>query len=267
MHLDHGARENHHRPAIDPLFRTAVRAYGRRVVGVILTGGLHDGAAGLLAIRSAGSVTVVQDPDEAAVADMPRNASAIAGTDYVLPLAEIPPVLARLVREPVSEEGVLAMTDPIEHMPERVREDMAGQASGDRQGQLTVFTCPECGGAMWQVDEETLTRFRCHVGHAYYGEKLLAEQGEVLEAALWTAVRTFKERTILATQLAAQARERGDTWAAARFEEEAMVADRYGRLIQENLLRAPPGDGGQSPSLKPVDPPPAAGGGAGLSPG
>jgi two-component system chemotaxis response regulator CheB len=267
VHLNHGARENHHRPAIDPLFRTATRAYGRRVVGVILTGGLHDGAAGLLAIRSAGGVGVVQDPEEAAVADMPRNASAIAGADYVLAVAEIPALLARLVREPVSEEGVLAMTDPIEHMPERVQEDLAQQQEGERRGRLTVFTCPECGGAMWQVDEDALTRFRCHVGHTYYGEKLLAEQSEALEATLWTAVRTFKEKTVLARQLAAQAHQRGVTRAATRFKEEAEVADRYGRLIQENLLRATPGDGGPRPSVAPVDPPPAEGGGADAGPG
>jgi two-component system chemotaxis response regulator CheB len=263
MHLGHGARENHHRPAIDPLFRSAARAYGRRVVGVILTGGLHDGVAGLLAIRSAGGVSIVQDPEEAAVADMPRNASAIAGADYLLPLAEIPDALARLVREPIGAEGVPTMADPIEHMPDRITRDMAAQQDGARRGKLTVLTCPECGGAMWQVDEHALTRFRCHVGHAYYGEGLLAEQSAILEAALWTAVRTFKEKTILARQLAAQALAQGDTSAAERFRDEADVAGRYGRLIQENLLGAPSGpDREPEEGLAPVEPPPGPGSGA-----
>jgi two-component system chemotaxis response regulator CheB len=116
---------------------------------------------------------------------------------------------------------------------------------------------------MWQVDEHALTRFRCHVGHAYYGEKLLAEQSEVLEAALWTAVRTFKEKTILARQLVAQARAQGDRSAAERFQDEADVADRYGRLIQENLLGAPPGQEREGrEGLTPVNPPPGPGSGA-----
>ncbi len=148
------------------------------------------------------------------------------------------------------------MPDPIEQMPARVERDMAEQEGGTRRGQLSVFTCPECGGAMWQVDEQELTRFRCHVGHAYYAEGLLAEQAQTLEAALWTAVRTFKDKTVLARQLAAQAQARGDTTAAARFREEADVAESYGQLIQEKVLGAPPGPE-QEPArgLAPVKPP------------
>src|SRR5262249_18493588 len=154
-----GPRENHHRPAIDPLFRTAARAYGRRVVGVILSGSLSDGSAGLLAVRSAGGVAVVQDPQEALVAGMPQSAWLIAGADPVLPVAQIAPLLGRLARDPVSDEGVPTMADPLEKMPELVNRDMTAQEGGTRQGELTVFACPECGGAMWQVDQEELVRF------------------------------------------------------------------------------------------------------------
>ena len=263
VHLNRGARENHHRPAIDPLFRSAARAYGRRVVGVILSGGLHDGVAGLLAVRSAGGVAIIQDPAEADAPSMPRAAQEIAGADYVLPLAAIPATLVRLTRESVREEGASTMPDPIDHLPERVTEDMAEQEEGAKRGRLSVFTCPECGGAMWQVDERELTRFRCHIGHAYYGETLLAEQSEALEAALWTAVRTFKEKSILGRQLAEQARSRGEAPAAQRFAEDAQLAERYGRLIQEQLLKAPPNPGGEGvPEEAPVEPPPGPGRGA-----
>jgi two-component system chemotaxis response regulator CheB len=261
VHLDRGARENHHRPAIDPLFRSAARAYGRRVVGVILSGALYDGAAGLLAVRTAGGVGIVQDPAEADAASMPRTAREIAGADYVLRLADIPAALVRLVHEPVADEGAMIMPDPIENMPERVTEDMAEQQVGGKRGRLTVFTCPECGGAMWQVDQPDLTRFRCHVGHAYYGEVLLAEQAAALEAALWTAVRTFKEKCILGRQLAEQMLAQGDADAAERFAEQAEVDERYSRVIQDQLLRAPPNPGGNGqPEARPVEPPPPPGG-------
>src|SRR5205085_8246445 len=81
--LTREARENHARPAVDPLFRSAARHYGPRVIGVVLTGSLYDGAAGLLAVRGAGGLAVVQDPRDAAVAAMPLNATQIAGADRV----------------------------------------------------------------------------------------------------------------------------------------------------------------------------------------
>jgi two-component system chemotaxis response regulator CheB len=245
--LSRAARENGHRPAIDPLFRAAARVYGRRAAGVILTGSLNDGVAGLLAVRSAGGLAVVQDPAEAAVAAMPESALQIAGADHVLPLADIPDLLTRLVQEPPAAQGDTTMADPLEKLPERVNGDMAAQRDGQRRGHLTVYTCPECGGAMWQADGEALTQFRCHVGHAYYGEHLLAEQTEALEAALWTAVRTFKEKNVLGSQLAAQERQRGNARAAERFEDEARLAERYAGLIQEHILKAGAAETGAEP--------------------
>lgn len=240
VRLTRGPRENRSRPAIDPLFRSAARVYGARVVGVVLSGLLRDGTAGLLAIRAAGGAAVIQDPDEALMPDMPRLARDIAGADHVLPAAEIAALLARLVCEPVAEGGA-PMPDPLEQMPQQVQRDMAEQERDGRRGQLSVYTCPECGGSLWQVDQKELARFRCHTGHVYYAEKLLEEQSEALEAALWTAVRTFKEKTILARQLCVRERQLGNALAASRFEDEANVAERYGLLIQSHILHA--GDG------------------------
>ena len=278
VRLRGGARENNHRPAIDPLFRSAARAYGRRVVGVILTGALYDGVAGLLAIRAAGGAAVVQDPGDAAVAALPRNARVIAGADHVVPAAQLAPLLVELVRAQTAEvkgqksevrgpksmeagpaaagpetsatgEGGLPMADPLEKMPDVVDADMEAQERGERRGQVSVFTCPECGGSLWQVDEKDLVRFRCHVGHAYYAEGLLSEQSEALEAALWTAVRTFKERVVLCRQLAAAERQGGKTATAERFEEQARVAERYSQLIQQYLLNGKePVAGGAPPT-------------------
>ncbi len=236
VQLKHGPRENGHRPAIDPLFRSAARAYGSRVIGVVLTGALYDGVAGLMTIRAAGGLAVVQDPKDALVASLPLSAAEIAGADYVVPAAGLAPLLKDLVQRPAPAKGDALMTDPIEKLPEVQAQDAEAQQRGERRGALSVFTCPECGGSLWQADDQGVVRFRCHVGHAYYGEDLLAEQAEILEAALWTAVRTFKDRGVLSRQLAHQERTRGNPEAAARFDEQATQAEQYSVSIQKYLL-------------------------------
>jgi two-component system chemotaxis response regulator CheB len=239
MQLTRGPRENYHRPAVDPLFRSAAKYYNRQVIGVVLTGSLFDGTAGLLAVRGAGGIAVIQDPSDAAVAAMPQSASQVAGADHVVPSARLASLLVELVQQAVSGEGDPVMTDPIETLPDVVDEDMAEQVRNEKRGRITVFNCPECGGSLWQVNEAELVRFRCHVGHAIQAETLFAEQSSALEAALWTAVRTFKERNLLALQLAQRERARGDRAAAARYEEQAEQADRYGKLIQQFVLNGP----------------------------
>jgi two-component system chemotaxis response regulator CheB len=169
---------------------------------------------------------------------MPLNASRIAGADHVVSAPDLAPLLIELVREPesVSPQRRVTPMDPIEKMPEVVDQDMDRQARNERRGRVSTYTCPECGGSLWQVDEAGLIRFRCHVGHAYGGEALLAEQTEALEAALWTAVRTFREKSVLARQLAHRERASGDPAVADRFEEQSGQAARFGELIQSLLL-------------------------------
>lgn len=252
MRLTWGARENHHRPSVDPLFRSAARHYGPRVIGVVLTGSLHDGTAGLMAIRAAGGVAVAQDPQDAAVAAMPQSAAEIAGVDHVAPASGLAALLIELVRDRGPRGLGDRRMDPIERMPEVVDRVMARQARNERRGEVSTFTCPECGGSLWQVDDTGLVRFRCHVGHAYNGEVLLAEQSETLEAALWTAVRTFRERSVLARQLAAQEREKGNRWSADRFDEQAAQAEEYGKLIVRHVLNGDTTGGPDSPATEEV---------------
>jgi two-component system chemotaxis response regulator CheB len=243
MRVTRGAREDHQRPAVDPLFRSAARYYGPRVVGVVLSGALHDGTAGLMAIRAAGGLAVVQDPGDARVAAMPRSAAQIAGADHVVPAAEMPPLLIDLVQQGSRSTSAGAnQMDPIELMSDVVDQSMEEQARDGRRGDVSVFTCPDCGGALWQVDEPRLLQFRCHVGHIVNAETLLADQTDALEAALWTAVRTFREKSVLASQLANRERAEGDPASALRFEEQAVQAERNGRVIQRYLLKGAPLD-------------------------
>jgi two-component system chemotaxis response regulator CheB len=236
VQLTRAARENHHRPAIDVLFRTAARAYGPRVIAVVLSGYSHDGVAGLMAVRAAGGIAVVQDPQDALVPDLPSNAQEIAGADHIMSASDLVPLLVELIHCPAGSTGGPNMLDPLDRMSRVVDENMAEQMRGARRGNLSVFICPECGGGLWQVDEKDLVRFRCHVGHSYYGETLLGEQGEALEAALWTATRLFREKSVLARQLAGLERQRGNIPAAQRFEEQAQLSERNGELIQKYLI-------------------------------
>ncbi len=241
LRLTHGPRENRMRPAIDPLFRSAARYHGPAVLAVLLTGGGDDGLAGLMAVRNAGGTVVVQDPDEAFLDVLPRQALALVPDAHVVPLAALPPLLVRLVHGMQLSPGAPAMNDPIERLPGQVAEDRREQETNGRAGQPSVYSCPECGGVLWQVDDPRVLRFRCHVGHAYYAEQLLDGQADLLDSALWTAVRTFRDRATLSRQLAERAAGQGDRETARRFQEQAEVADRQGEVIERHLLRP---DGG-----------------------
>jgi two-component system chemotaxis response regulator CheB len=238
--LVRGPRENRFRPSIDPLFRSAARVYGPRVIAVTLSGALLDGVAGLMAVRTAAGLSVVQSPEDAVLPDLPRAAIEMAGADRVAPAAELGPLLTRLVQEPIP--GVAAVKDAPDKLTLTTEHDLDAQTRNGKAGTISVFTCPECGGALWQGDDDRLIRFRCHVGHAYSGEALLSEKAEALEGALWTALRMFKEKTVLARQLAQKANRAGDASAAERFEDEARLAQRHGEAIQQWLSKSEAGE-------------------------
>ncbi len=183
----HGPRENRHRPAVDPLFRSAALAYGTRAVGVILSGALDDGTAGLLAIKRRGGVAIIQDPDEALYPSMPHSAQAHVAVDYSLPVAEIGPLLDRLAREispepepegGTKEEGGYPMSDNLEKEVKTFELDVNEMTADEQAGKPSVFSCPECGGVLWEIQDGDLLRFRCRVGHAYSIESVLAGQDE-----------------------------------------------------------------------------------------
>lgn len=236
VRLNHGPREHGFRPAIDPLFHSAARAFGNRTVGVLLSGTLSDGVAGLQAIGTAGGVTIVQDPKEALFANLPLNAIGQVSVDYVLPVKKIAAELIRLIHEPLPEEGGPAMPDLNEAEEAYVLNDMDRYVNGKSLNTRTVLTCPECGGVIWELDEGGLARFRCHVGHAYSGESLLVEQANSLEAALWVAVRALEERAALLERMCTRAEESGGRMSARRFKEQAGEAERQADVVRQVLL-------------------------------
>jgi two-component system, chemotaxis family, protein-glutamate methylesterase/glutaminase len=237
IHLARGPRENGHRPAVDPLFRTAARTYGPRVVGVILTGTLDDGTAGLLAIKQRGGKAVVQDPDEALYDGMPRSAVENVDVDVVISLSEIAGVLARLAEEPVVG-GRSPMSDEMEEEAKIAELDPEVLDSDDHPGSPSSFGCPECGGALWELRNQDLIRFRCRVGHAYGAESLIVHQTQSLETAMWTALRALEEKASLSRQMIDRARRRGNELMAARFELQVQETQRQAALIRQVLLHA-----------------------------
>ncbi|HEX9371152.1 MAG TPA: chemotaxis protein CheB [Roseiflexaceae bacterium] len=240
VHALLGSRENRHRPAIDPLFRSAARAYGPRVVGVVLTGMLDDGTAGLLAIKQRGGVAVVQDPRDALFPGMPRSALANVEVDYTLPLAEIAGLLARLAVEPAAEQASYPVPPEMELGGKIMEQDQAVLQSPERPGTPSEFSCPECGGVLWELHDSSLSRFRCRVGHAFSVESVLAQQNEAIEEALWTALKTLKERAVMSGRLAHNLRERGQHRVAARFEKRGRDAERHAAVILDLLMRDEP---------------------------
>jgi two-component system, chemotaxis family, protein-glutamate methylesterase/glutaminase len=235
IRVTHGPTENGVRPAIDPLFRSAGRAFRTRVIGVVATGALDDGTAGLAAIKQAGGVAIVQDPDEAVAPSMPRSAIAAVNVDHVVPLREIAPLLTALTREsaPADQRRMGGHLQPME--PDRGAQPIALNER-DRPGQLAVFTCPECSGNLWEHEDNGILRFRCRVGHVYSPDSMFAAQTDSVDRALWTALRALEERAAFTRRLAQRARDRNHTWVAGAFEQRANDAAEQAALVSQLLV-------------------------------
>jgi len=219
LRVRRGPRENGYRPAADPLFRSAARYFGPRAIGVVLSGTLSDGAAGLAAIRREHGLVVVQDPADALYPGMPIHALEWVCADHVATAKEIGPLLTRLVSESVPDDeidlsaGMRREVAIMEHGPPAVGERHPGTPS--------QWPCPDCNGVPWEVDDPDVLRFRCRVGHAWSGESLLDEQRAVVENARWMALRSMEDRAELSRALADRSETRGRSMSAARFRKNA----------------------------------------------
>lgn len=235
VRLARGPKENRHRPAVDTLFRTAALAYGPRVVGVVLSGALNDGSAGLQAVKQRGGVAVVQDPGDALFSGMPESALEYVGADHCLPMEKIAPLLVRLSGEPAKEEGVYPVPDDMELESRIAGLDPSAIDSDERPGELSRFTCPECSGPLYEIRSGDLVRFRCRVGHAFTAESMLYDKYNEVEKALYAALNTLEESALMADRLAARSHEHQHGHAAARFERRAENARQQARIIREVL--------------------------------
>jgi two-component system chemotaxis response regulator CheB len=237
VRVTHGPKENRFRPAIDALFRSAAYAYGPRVTGVVLTGMLDDGTAGLWAVKDRGGIAVVQDPLEAFAPSMPQSALQHVVVDHCLPLAKIAPTLVQLVGEPAPAEGDYPVSKKLSIETRIALDDHAFDMGIMHLGELSPYTCPECHGNLLQLQDGDFTRFRCHTGHAYSLSSLLVDATESLETSLWSTLRAMHETTLLLQHLARHARDRENAALAEVAERKARDTEQSARLIHDLLKR------------------------------
>ena len=231
-----GPRENRHRPAIDPTFRSAALAYGDRVIGIVLTGALDDGTSGAMVVRARGGIVIVQDPTTAMFPSMPESVLHMVPDARVATIPEIPRLITQLTDQTVRDVDTPSSEEDLARREVRIAElDMAEVESDFHVGKPSVFGCPECGGVLWEIDQKGLLRFRCRVGHAYTADHLRAEQRFVIETALWAALRALEESANLYRRLADRARDAGLT-TREPFEERAATAEANSRTLRDFLV-------------------------------
>lgn len=235
-----GPRENRHRPAVDVLFRSAAVARGRDVIGVVLTGTLDDGTAGLRAVKRRGGIAIVQDPADAEYPGMPQNAIDHVKVDYKVRLDDLAPLLMKLVTAHDARLAAVSTHDSLEEEVEMAQLDPDKIHSHDHPGQPSSFSCPDCGGVLWELNEGELTRYRCRVGHAFSPESLGEAQSAAIEDALWTALKTLEETAEMSHRLANAERERGHDWMVKRFEEREREVRQRAETIRSALATMSP---------------------------
>jgi two-component system, chemotaxis family, protein-glutamate methylesterase/glutaminase len=219
MRVVRGPKENLSRPSADPLFRSAAWAFGPCVIGIVMSGMLSDGTAGLWAIKSCGGTTIVQDPDEAAYVGMPNSALQSVPVDFRLPADEIGRRVGQLVagHGEVDTPWIKERTMDIESKFAKMEADATDNAVMDRIGRLSPLTCPTCQGSLWQVNDQYMLRYRCHTGHAFTADILHQEHGQRIEDALYIALAALEEKVHLSTVLEKQFEGRGETVIANDF--------------------------------------------------
>lgn len=240
LRITKGPKENRFRPAVDPLFRSAAHTYGNQVIGIILSGALDDGTAGLWAIKHRGGIAIVQDLLDAEVPSMPENAMRKVAVDYCVPAAEMPALLQELVKQLTTQTTYAAAmeNEEKEKIEIRIAEDEnALQAGVLRLGEPTMLTCPECHGVLQIIKEGSLRRYRCHTGHAFSPDSLLAALTQSIEESLWNAVRSIEESTMLLNHIGDHYAEINQPKLAAMYFKKANEAGRRAGYVREAVLQ------------------------------
>jgi two-component system, chemotaxis family, protein-glutamate methylesterase/glutaminase len=237
LRVTKGPRENRFRPAIDPLFRSAAVSYNNRVIGIVLSGALDDGSAGLWAIKQAGGLAVVQDPQDAEVPSMPEAAMRAVQADHILPVDEMGALVTRLVQEVVERETP-ASTNGEPKTEKEIKVAMDEDRTNynlQELGELSIYTCPECHGVLTSIREGKLVRFRCHTGHAFSADTLLAAISEQIEDNLWSAIRIVQENVFLLNHMGDHFAEHNQPKVAALYFKKAKEARQRAEYLK-NLV-------------------------------
>ncbi len=236
VRVTHGPKENRFRPAIDPLFRSAAYAYGNRVIGVILSGALDDGTAGLWRIKYSGGITIVQDPKDAEVPSMPQNALREVKVDYCVPVTDIAGLLVKLSNEKIKENAMPLKDEKTKIEIEIAAEKNALDKGALDIGELSMFTCPECHGVLSKIMDGNISRFRCHTGHAFSADVLMAAVTEKVEESLYNAIRGIEESMLLLNHIGDHFAEANQPKLAALYFNKAKEAEKRATVIRKTIF-------------------------------
>ncbi|MDB5745015.1 MAG: CheB methylesterase [Polaromonas sp.] len=232
IRLSRGPKEGRNRPSVDVLFRSAATAFGPRAIGIVLSGVLDDGTAGLWAIKDHQGCTLVQAPSEAMHASMPESAIAHVQVDLVGTVQELADEVVKLVGTAAPDAGpALAPSNARLSMENAIAmEGNALKAGVMTLGKVSQYTCPDCHGVLVQIEDGAIVRFRCHTGHAFSLKTLLAEINEAVDHGLWATLRAVEERVMLLRQMQSLADAAGAPGEAAQ----------WGRQADESQTRLEP---------------------------
>nr|WP_233219331.1 chemotaxis protein CheB [Adhaeribacter arboris] len=238
VRITRGPKENRFRPAVDPLFRSAAYIYGSRVIGIILSGALDDGTAGLWTIKSRGGIAIVQEPAEAQVSSMPKHALAAVEVDYCLPIAEMAALLVKLIAQTTEGDKEIRMEEQKKTAMEvRIAsQDHALEKGILDVGQPSPYACPECHGVLFTIKDGDIARYRCHTGHAYSADSLLTTITEKIEDTLWSAIRGVEESIILLNNLGDHYAEKNQPKLAAMYFKKAKEAESRAEIVRQSVF-------------------------------
>ena len=235
LRVTKGPREHGFRPAIDPLFRSAAQVFGPAAVGIVLTGNLDDGTAGLWTIQKLGGTTVVQDPEDALFPSMPQNALRHVSADYVVPASRMASLMDELTSKTSQEGEPVAVPPHIDVEIKIANEENPRDAGLEKIGVPSPYACPDCHGVLLEIEEGGRIRFRCHTGHAYSLESLLAGMREGIEQAVTAAERAFHEASLLMQRIATQLKQHSHHEESARMMDASDRAKRKAEELRELL--------------------------------
>jgi two-component system, chemotaxis family, protein-glutamate methylesterase/glutaminase len=238
VRVTHGPLQNRHRPSIDVLFRSAATGYGTRVIGVVLTGFLSDGTVGLQSIKDLGGTSIVQDPATALIPSMPESALRNVKVDFVVPLEEIPLLIAQLTSRPSPTRAINQDSAHVHRL--EAAADLGQVIDLEKVARPSSYICPDCVGGLWEL-RGGATRFRCGVGHGYSLDDLTKSQDEQVETALWAAARSLEDRAVLSRRLADQWRDRDAEDVVEHFQRRGEESARHAAVLR-GLLGVPADD-------------------------
>jgi two-component system, chemotaxis family, protein-glutamate methylesterase/glutaminase len=231
-----GPMENRYRPSIDTLFRSAAATHGPNVIGIILTGMLEDGASGMLAIRRAGGVCIIQDPNEAQYPDMPQAVLNQLKPDFSVPVSEMGQTLSTVLRATSRRKTSSVIPADIIKEAEIAERVQINIDALKEIGENSLFSCPDCGGGLWEKKANGHSHYRCHVGHAFTSEGLLNGMETSTESALWTALRILEERKNLLRKIGAKEKNNGNRKLAVTYDKRAVELEQQIEQLKKVLF-------------------------------